>query len=268
MGANHQGNENSHKKVSKHGLPLAAIASEFRGRWQDSRRSSSAKEDINVVRWEQFKQLLQSGKHKAQVEEIVFSFTYPRLDMEVCRSTASLFPIFSVSKHMNHLLKAPFCVHPKTGRVCVPIDPNRCDDFDPTTVPTLSQIEELNYEGLISDIDGVLFACGERKAIYLNLAIHPLYKILGKSRVFRDGEDISMNLAVLLMQRLREREEPPSQTTQQTTHSNNKSLSKFSHLLPVSVYSSSGPLVFASSNALLVEEAPLGSELGVRERDG
>ena len=60
-----------------------------------------------------------------------------------------------VSKHMNHLLKAPFCVHPKTGRVCVPIDPKRCEEFDPTTVPTLSQlIEELNYEGSRADVDG------------------------------------------------------------------------------------------------------------------
>jgi len=43
---------------------FAAIASELRGKWQDNRRSSSAKEDINVVRWEQCKQLLQSGKQK------------------------------------------------------------------------------------------------------------------------------------------------------------------------------------------------------------
>lgn len=50
--------------------------------------------------------------------EILFNYAYPRLDVEV-------------SKHMNHLLKAPFCVHPKTGRLCVPIDPERAEDFDP-----------------------------------------------------------------------------------------------------------------------------------------
>ncbi|PNG99710.1 DNA primase small subunit [Tetrabaena socialis] len=52
---------------------------------------------------------------------------YPRLDMEV-------------SKKMNHLLKAPFCVHPKTGKVCVPLDPLVVDDFDPDAVPTVASL--------------------------------------------------------------------------------------------------------------------------------
>ena len=39
---------------------------------------------------------------------------------------------------MNHLLKAPFCVHPKTGRVSVPFDASTVDTFDPLThVPTI-----------------------------------------------------------------------------------------------------------------------------------
>lgn len=36
--------------------------------------------------------------------------------------------------------QAPFCVHPKTGKVCVPIDPAQAWEFDPDEVPTVQQL--------------------------------------------------------------------------------------------------------------------------------
>ncbi|KAH8920133.1 prim-pol domain-containing protein, partial [Atractiella rhizophila] len=63
----------------------------------------------------------------AAIDDIIFQFTYPRIDAEV-------------SKHQNHLLKSPFCVHPGTGRVCIPVDIDKIDDFDPDAVPTVSRL--------------------------------------------------------------------------------------------------------------------------------
>lgn len=69
------------------------------------------------------------------LKDVMIQFAYPRLDI-------------GVSKQMNHLLKSPFVVHPKTGRVCVPIDPDRLDDFDPAKVPTIGLlVEELQKIG-------------------------------------------------------------------------------------------------------------------------
>lgn len=66
------------------------------------------------------------------LSEIMLQFAYPRLDI-------------AVSKGMNHLLKAPFVIHPKTGRVCVPFRVSKVDSFDPETVPTvLKLVEEID----------------------------------------------------------------------------------------------------------------------------
>lgn len=72
------------------------------------------------------------AKLKHVVEEVQLAMLYPRLDI-------------NVSKGTNHLLKAPFCVHPKTGKICVPFNPNLAHKFDPTTVPTINLLlNEIN----------------------------------------------------------------------------------------------------------------------------
>ncbi len=69
------------------------------------------------------------SKHANEVNmnEIMLQYAYPRLDI-------------NVTKGLNHLLKSPFCIHPKTGRVCIPFDPSDVDHFNPDNVPTINQI--------------------------------------------------------------------------------------------------------------------------------
>jgi len=58
---------------------------------------------------------------------LIFTHCYARLDA-------------NVTKTQNHLLKSAYCIHPKTGRVCVPIDPNNAENFDPFSVPTVRSL--------------------------------------------------------------------------------------------------------------------------------
>jgi DNA primase small subunit len=98
---------------------------------------SSPKAHSTDYRWRRIQAELSSnayrkGKYSQLLDELTLQYSYPRLDV-------------NVTKGLNHLLKSPFCVHPKTGRVCIPIDMKEVDHFDPTTVPTVSQLcTELN----------------------------------------------------------------------------------------------------------------------------
>lgn len=114
----------------------------LRNAWNEGGDLSSSTE-----KWEQLKDTVRSqmkkeaDKSKSRsykrafpsdpVVDIVFAFTYPRFDKHV-------------SIGLNHLLKSPFCVHPGTGKLCVPIDPNKSEEFSPDQVPTLvTMIEEV-----------------------------------------------------------------------------------------------------------------------------
>uniref|UniRef100_A0A3P8TKJ2 DNA primase n=1 Tax=Amphiprion percula TaxID=161767 RepID=A0A3P8TKJ2_AMPPE len=74
---------------------------------------------------------LQATAKKGQYfeKEIMLQYCYPRLDV-------------NVSKGVNHLLKSPFSVHPKTGRISVPINLKELDVFDPFAVPTISYLNK------------------------------------------------------------------------------------------------------------------------------
>ncbi|KAI5863900.1 prim-pol domain-containing protein [Durotheca rogersii] len=115
-------------------LPDRSLNEALRQKWDSSPGRAS------VSKWADIDTLAKSGASKkldAQAlleakQDVVLEYTYPRLDIEV-------------SKKLNHLLKSPFVVHPGTGRVCVPIDARRLEDFDPLGVPTI--------QGLLQEVD-------------------------------------------------------------------------------------------------------------------
>lgn len=117
------------------------IAGTLREKWAErdntpARRWAQLKSAVDSVRSQIKGAIILREKLDKIIPTIVFALTYPRLDV-------------NVTKGMNHLLKSPFCIHPKTGRVCVPITYENCDKFDPFAVPTVAELcDELGRRAL------------------------------------------------------------------------------------------------------------------------
>ncbi|KAJ5538436.1 DNA primase small subunit [Penicillium pulvis] len=115
-------------------LPDKSLNDALRRKWSSSpdRPSTSKWADIDALAKTGKSSTLNTSTLRDAKQDIVLEYTYPRLDAEV-------------SKKMIHLLKSPFVIHPGTGRICVPIDPKKADEFDPLSVPTVL--------GLLGEID-------------------------------------------------------------------------------------------------------------------
>lgn len=83
--------------------------------------------DIDTVAKSGVSRNLNAQQLREAKQDVLFECLYPRLDIKVSTS-------------LVHLLKSPFVVHPGTGRVCVPIDGTRPEEFDPMGVPTVTQL--------------------------------------------------------------------------------------------------------------------------------
>ncbi|KAJ3057098.1 primase, DNA, polypeptide 1 (49kDa) [Rhizophlyctis rosea] len=138
-------------------IPYEEIRNSLDSEFQANEHMSSAE------RWDRIVDELarrKKGSRDTVKRDIIFQYTYPRLDS-------------NVSIGLNHLLKSPFCVHPKTGRVCVPIDPRKCEEFDPFAVPELSAlVDELNSSSNVKVESGADGEEGEAKSAGTSLDPH------------------------------------------------------------------------------------------------
>lgn len=81
--------------------------------------------------WDTIKRVSDAHKRRGRfnyfLQEVKLHHCFPRLDANVTRG-------------MNHLLKMPFCIHPKTGNVCVPISIDDIDNFQLSAVPNVQNL--------------------------------------------------------------------------------------------------------------------------------
>lgn len=146
----------------------------------------------SVARWNTFVKYVNNKKtggdkkrrqYRHLIEEVMLQYSYPRLDI-------------NVSKGMNHLLKSPFCVHPKTGKICIPFTINTVDKFHPDKVPTISTLmEEINEFDLKEKATQEAYELTAKrikdyKKTSLNKSLHVFHEFLWNLEAARKGQKI------------------------------------------------------------------------------
>ncbi|KAE9416967.1 hypothetical protein Angca_003512 [Angiostrongylus cantonensis] len=96
-------------------------------RWQLLKRRFDEQYRLEMRRTNQIIPMIASDLGKNFLRWFVLWHTYPRLDV-------------NVSTGLNHLLKSPFCIHPKTGNVAVPLDVGKISQFDVSTCPRVDTL--------------------------------------------------------------------------------------------------------------------------------
>lgn len=96
------------------------------------------------------------------VEEIKIQYSYPRLDV-------------NVTKGFNHLLKSPFSIHPKTGKVSVVFKPNNAKNMKLDEIPSIYSLlddsspdhvqHETNMRAAVKNFQEVVFSLEKSEAI-------------------------------------------------------------------------------------------------------
>eukprot|EP00968_Pinguiococcus_pyrenoidosus_P014640 scaffold1330_cov240-Pinguiococcus_pyrenoidosus.AAC.8 len=127
-------------------MPSKEMANELMRRWSSATDVSTAEEKwaelCNCISMRESGGRAQRRKSAADYQaleewktKLVFEYMYPRLDA-------------NVSKTQNHLLKSPWSIHPKTGRVCVPFLATEVTKLDPFAVPTVRTLcDEIDAYG-------------------------------------------------------------------------------------------------------------------------
>lgn len=109
-------------------IPDITIREKLSTKWKDNHKLSAKDKWDMLVKEDEKLEKKKKSKDRF-LRDLMFQYCYPRLDVKV-------------STQIGHLLKSPFCVHPKTLKVCVPIKLEELEQFDPMTVPNLMTLKQ------------------------------------------------------------------------------------------------------------------------------